>query len=145
MTSRRLVLALLTTLPFASACGGGGTTRLRTVKSPKGAGPLVLRLLNASDTTLNNLYVAETAKVNAADWRKMPPGSPKEDELWGKDLLGAAVGPGQEAPVEGVGPGRWDFRATDREGREQHVTGVKLGSGGEYVLELHESGWRVRD
>ena len=148
MTSSRRswLLTILATLSlFLLACGGGPSTRLKTVKSPTGDGDLELRVLNASDAGVNNLYIADTKKVSGSNWARMEPGSPDEAKLWGNDLLSAAIAPGEEAPLDGIAPGRWDFRIVDRDGREQHITGVKLGAGGKYVLELYESGWRVRE
>jgi hypothetical protein len=35
-------------------------------------------------------------------------------------------------------------RAVDRNRRYQHITGLRLGAGGRYILELNDGGWRVK-
>lgn len=137
---RWLGLALLSlTSPLLSGCGGA-PTRLVTVKSGTGEGPIQLEVKNLTDAPINNLYLAKTERVTP----RLDPDSPEGQEVWGPDLLTAAIPTGTRVPVGVPGPGRWDARALDRDGRYQHVAGLKLEAGGRYILELQEGGWRVR-
>jgi hypothetical protein len=133
---------VVSTIALAVACAGGVSTRLRTRKPPTGEGAPSFSVANLSDTAVNNLYKAPTGAVTKAKEQGVAPGSPQEQALWGADLLGGALEPGGSAKID-LEPGRWDFRALDRAGREQHVTGVKIGAGGVYLLELGEGGWRA--
>ena len=85
--------------------------------------------------------MAKTEAVQGAG-AKLDPTSPQGQEVWGGDLLSAAIPVGERVPVPVREPGRWDLRATDRDGREQHIEGLKLEAGGRYILELYESSWR---
>jgi hypothetical protein len=126
-----------------SGCGGASST-LNTVQQPTGSGAIDLRIQNDTDVGVNNLYLAKSEAVARANAAKVEPGSPEEAELWGLDRFGGAaleVGGRQQVTVDG--PGRWDVRATEREGRYQHVSGLKLGAGGKYILILRDSGWRT--
>lgn len=123
-----------------TACGGPAT-RLVTVKEGGGPGKVDFEVKNLTDVPINTFHLALTEKVSAAGGR-VDPFSPAGADLWGPDLLGAAIPVGKSEPVR-VAPGRWDARAVDRDGREQLVTGLKLSGNGRYILELYEGGWRV--
>jgi hypothetical protein len=127
---------------WLTACGGPAT-RLVTVKEGSGAGKVDFEVKNLTDVAINTFQLAPTEKVSAAGGR-VDPFSPAGADLWGPDLLGAAIPRGQSQPVR-VAAGRWDARAVDRDGREQLVTGLKLAGNGRYILELYEGGWRVYD
>ena len=129
------------------ACGGltacgGGSSRLLTVRSGTGKGPVDFQVKNLTDVGINTFHLAKTERVSAAGGR-VDPNTPEGAELWGPDLLGAAIPIGKSQPVTVPSAGRWDARAVDRDGREQLITGLNLGAGGKYVLELHDGGWRV--
>jgi hypothetical protein len=116
---------------FVFGCGSQST--LHTLGIPKGKGPIEFAVENRSDSAVNNLYVAATSKV----------GSGTDDAVWGRDLLTqSALEPDGKMAVEVPGPGRYDVRAVAKDGREQHVAGLKLVAGGRYVLELNDGGWR---
>jgi len=137
-------LALLSSLSLAAVLGGAGCggapTRLVTVKTGTGDGPIQLEVKNLTDVPINNLYLAKTESVP----EQLEADSPEGQNVWGADLLTGAIVTGTRVPVPVPGPGRWDARAVDRDGRYQHVAGLKLESGGRYILELNEGGWRVR-
>lgn len=145
MTTRRglfglaMASALSSLLALGAGCGGT-PTRLVTVKTATGEGPIQLEVKNLTDVPINNLYLAKSEAVAS----QLDPDSPEGQRVWGVDLLTAAIPTGTRAPVSVAGPGRWDCRALDRDGRYQHVAGLKFGPGGRYILELQESGWRVR-
>ena len=131
-------LALAVTL---SAVGcGGAPTRLVTVKSGTGEGAIQLEVKNLTDVPINNLYLAKSETVP----QQLDDNSPEGQNIWGADLLTGAIAKGTRVPVPVPGPGRWDARVLDRDGRYQHVAGLKLEGGGRYILELNEGGWRVR-
>jgi hypothetical protein len=147
MQGRRswLFLGVLAPLGLAGALGlstgcGGAPTRLVTVKSGTGDGPIQLEVKNLTDVPINNFYLAKTESIPEL----LDNTSPESDSLWGVDLLAGAIATGTRVPVGVPGPGRWDARALDRDGRYQHVAGLKLEAGGRYILELNEGGWRVR-
>lgn len=140
-----LGLALLSPVAFGLALGvttgcGGAPTRLVTVKTGTGQGPVLLEVKNLTDVPINNLYLAKTETVP----EQIDHDSPEAQNLWGADQLTAAIAMGTRAPVAVPGPGRWDARAVDRDGRYQHVAALKLEAGGRYILELNEGGWRVK-
>jgi hypothetical protein len=141
---RYLGLAVLAPLGALLALGvtgcGGAPTRLVTVKGGTGDGPIVLEVKNLTDVGINNLYLAKTASVP----EQLDNDSPESQNIWGVDLLTGAIAKGVRVPVAVPAPGRWDARAVDRDGRYQHVGGLKLEAGGRYILELNEGGWRVR-
>jgi hypothetical protein len=122
-----------------SGCGGA-PSRLVTVKSGTGDGPIQLEVKNLSDVPINNLFLAKSERVGP----ELDDDSPQGQEVWGADLLSGAIATGTRVPVPVTGPGRWDVRALDRDARYQHIAGLKLESGGRYILELNESGWRVK-
>jgi hypothetical protein len=147
MQGRRswLGLGLLAPLGLAWAVGvgtgcGGAPTRLVTVKSGTGDGQVELEVKNLTDAPINNFYLAKTDSVPEL----IDNTSPESEKIWGVDLLTGAIAHGSRVPVAVPGPGRWDARALDRDGRYQHVAGLKLEAGGRYILELNEGGWRVR-
>jgi len=138
-----LGLALLMACAVTSGAGagcGGAPTRLVTVKAGTGAGPIQLEVKNLTDAGINNLFLAKSDQVTAT----LDPDSPEGQGIWGADLLPNAIAKGGRVAVPVPGPGRWDARALDRDGRYQHVAGLKLESGGRYILELNEGGWRVK-
>jgi hypothetical protein len=141
-TRRRLLgLALLCASVGSALAGcGGAPTRLVTVKSGTGEGAIQLEVKNLSEAPINNLYLAKSDVVAPdLDWD-----SPEGEKVWGPDLLTGAISQGTRVPVAVPGPGRWDCRVQDRDGRYQHVAALKLEAGGRYILELNEGGWRVR-
>lgn len=98
---------------------------------------------NESDAPVNALYIAKTEKVNAAG-QNLDYDSPEGQELWGADLLTrSGIGAGHSIQLD-VPPGTWDVRALDRHRRYQHVSGLRLGAGGRYILELNDGGWRTK-
>jgi hypothetical protein len=136
-----LLLALLTAA--LTACGGPNS-RLLTVRSSAGTGTVDFAVKNATSAPINALYLAKTERVTAAGG-DLDYDSPQGVELWGPDLLAhSGIGPGERVKVELPEPGVWDVRALDRDSRYQHVTGLRLGAGGRYILELNEGGWRVK-
>ncbi len=142
MIGRRLALLSL----FVAALGacGGPNSRLVTVRSATGSGAVDFAVKNATSVPINSLYLAKTERVNAAG-QALDDDSQRGQELWGPDLLAhAAIGRGQRLQLEVSEPGTWDARALDRDGRYQHVTGLHLGAGGRYILELNDAGWRVK-
>jgi hypothetical protein len=89
--------------------------------------------------------MAKTEAVNKAPAASLEPGSPAEAELWGEDLLGGkALERGGKQRVTVSEPGRWDVRALDRDGRYQHIAGLRIEAGGKYILELVDGGWRIQ-
>ncbi|MCC6901597.1 MAG: hypothetical protein IT377_21680 [Polyangiaceae bacterium] len=140
MRRRAVVFALLM---LALGCGGGAPTRLHTLGKPSGKGEIELQVKNRSSAVVNALFLAESAKVASAPREALTPGTPEQAALWGQDLLKSGLETGGKLRVAVSGPGRWDVRAVDREGREQHVAGLRLTAGGRYVLELEDGGWRA--
>lgn len=134
-----ITTAFLLSLGGAAGCGGA-PTRLVTVKSGTGTGPIQLEVKNLSDAAINNLFLAKSEQVGP----ELDDDSPQGQEVWGVDLLSGAIGTGTRVPVPVAGPGRWDVRALDRDGRYQRIAGLKLDAGGRYILELNDSGWRVK-
>jgi hypothetical protein len=119
---------------------GGAPTRLVTVKTGTGQGAIEFEVKNLTSVPINNLYLAKSETVP----QMLDDDSPDGQRIWGGDLLAGAIGMGQRVPILVAGPGRWDVRAVDRDGRYQHVGGLKLEAGGRYILELNDGGWRVR-
>ena len=124
----------------AGAGCGGAPTRLVTVKSGTGEGAIQLEVKNLTDVPINSLFLAKSEEVSS----QLDADSPEGQRVWGGDLLNAAIPTGKRVPVSVPGPGRWDCRAVDRDGRYQHVAALKLEAGGRYILELQEGGWRVQ-
>jgi hypothetical protein len=140
-----LALASLSPLALGLALGattgcGGAPTRLVTVKTGTGQGAVQLEVKNLTSVPINSLYLAKTESIP----EQIDNDSPEAQNLWGGDLLVGAIAMGQRVPVSVPGPGRWDARAVDRDGRYQHVAGLKLDPGGRYILELNDGGWRVK-
>jgi hypothetical protein len=136
-----LLPALTALLVLSAGMGcGGAPTRLVTVKSGSGEGAIQLEVKNLTDVPINSLFLAKSEEVSA----QLDADSPEGQKVWGADLLNAAIPMGQRVPVSVAGPGRWDCRALDRDGRYQHVAALKLEAGGRYILELQEGGWRVQ-
>jgi hypothetical protein len=145
MLSRRNMLGLALWLGCsvgvaASTGCGGAPTRLVTVKSGAGQGPIQLEVKNLTSAGINNLYLAKSSQVSET----LDPDSPEGQNVWGADLLQNAIAEGARVPVPVAEPGRWDVRVLDRDRRYQHVAGLKLEAGGRYILELNDGGWRVK-
>jgi len=141
MLGRRcaLVSLLIALLP---ACGGPNS-RLVTVRTSSGSGVVDFSVKNLSDAPINALFIAKTERVNAAG-QDLDDDSPQGVALWGADLLThSGIGVGQSVQLD-VPSGTWDVRALDRHRRYQHITGLRLGAGGHYVLELNDGGWRTK-
>ena len=144
-TRRRLfglTLPLLGSVVALAVCAGcgGAPTRLVTVKSGSGSGPVQLEVKNMTDVPINSLFLAKSEEVSG----QLDSDSPEGQRIWGGDLLNAAIPMGERVPVSVPSAGRWDCRAVDRDGRYQHVAALKLEAGGRYILELQEGGWRVQ-
>lgn len=145
MQTRRfgLGLALLVggcaLLGLGAGCGGA-PTRLVTVKSGSGQGPIQLEVKNLTSVAINNLFLAKSSQVGD----QLDPDSAQGQSVWGVDLLPNAIAQGQRVPVAVAEPGRWDARVLDRDGRYQHVAGLKFDAGGRYILELNDGGWRTK-
>jgi hypothetical protein len=133
-----VALGLSLTLGSSVGCGGA-PTRLVTVKSGTGEGAIQLEVKNLTDVPINNLYLAKSETVP----QQLDDNSPQAEQIWGPDLLTGAIATGTRVPVPVAGPGRWDARVLDRDGRYQHVAALKLEAGGRYILELNNGGWRV--
>jgi len=141
MVGRRCALLLLL-FALVPACGGAGS-RLVTVRASSGSGAVDFTVKNASDASINSLYLAKTERVNAAG-QDLDYNSPQGADLWGPDLLThSGIGEGHSVQLD-VPPGTYDVRALDRHSRYQHVTGLRLGAGGRYILELNDGGWRTK-
>ncbi len=140
LLARRPVLLVLLAGVVCVACGSG--TTLRTVSPAKGKGAIELSVFNGSGEAINALFIAETERVRKAKGKRYESGSKDERVLWGDDMLRSAIQEEQTLEIPGIEPGRYDVRVLDKNGREQHIAGLKLGAGGKYVLELGSSGWR---
>jgi hypothetical protein len=138
---RRTVLWSLALVSLG--CASSPPSRLHTLGKPSGSGEIELSVENRGSAIVNNLFVATTRKVKAAPRPAFEEGTPEQAALWGEDLLrSSGLEPGGKLRVPVPGPGRYDFRAVDRDGRWQHVAGLSLKAGGRYVLELGDAGWR---
>lgn len=126
-----------------AACGSSGTSTLVTVRSAAGSGAVDFSVENGTDVPINNVYLAKSDRIGKASAASDDPGTTAEAELWGADLLGAALPVGERVDVPVAEPGEWDLRAVDRDGRYQHVGHLKLGPGGRYILKLAEGSWRI--
>jgi hypothetical protein len=116
---------------------------LITVRAGNGSGAPEFTVKNASDASINALYIAKTERVDAAG-QNLDYDSPQGEALWGSDLLThSGIAAGHSVQVD-VPPGTWDVRVLDTRKRYQHVTGLRLGAGGHYILELNDGGWRTK-
>ena len=141
MVARRCALFSLA-LALLVACGGV-SSRLVTVRAGTGSGPLDFTVKNASDASINSLYIAKTERVDAAG-QNLDYESPEGEALWGSDLLThSGIAAGHSVQLD-VPAGTWDVRALDTGRRYQHITGLRLGAGGRYILELNDSGWHTK-
>jgi hypothetical protein len=141
MVGRRCALLWLL-FALLPACGGANS-RLVTVRASSGSGAVDFTVKNASDASINSLYLAKTERVTAAG-QDLDYNSPQGADLWGPDLLThSGIGEGHSVQLD-VPPGTYDVRALDRHSRYQHVTGLRLGAGGRYILELNDGGWRTK-
>jgi hypothetical protein len=145
MSRRSALLTLMLTFTLSSLCAcGGPNSRLLTVRSGGGSGAIDFAVKNATSAPINALYLAKTERVSAAG-ENLDYDSAQGVELWGPDLLThSGIGVGERVKVDVPEAGTWDVRALDRDSRYQHVTGLRLGAGGRYILELNEGGWRVK-
>jgi hypothetical protein len=145
MGRRSALLSLLSALvPALLGACGGPNSRLVTVRTGGGSGPVDFTVKNATDAPINALYLAKTEKISAAG-QNFDSDSPQGAELWGPDLLShSALGAGDKMKIDVPEAGLWDVRALDRDNRYQHVTGLRLAAGGRYILELNNGGWRVK-
>lgn len=133
---------VLGALVFAVGACSGASTTLVTVHAPTGSGAIELEIENDTSVALNNLYLAKSETVKGADQSHLDPGSSEEGRVWGDDLLDrGALEVGGKIRVPVPSPGRWDARALDKNGRYQHVHGLKLGAGGKYRLKFGEDTW----
>lgn len=140
----RRVLTSALLLGAVAACAGGPSSRLKTVAAATGEGPIDFRVKNTTDVPINSLYIAPTAVIDTAGREHIAYGSTEADRVWGPDLItGGALEVGGEQRVPVDAPGRFDIKVHDKDGRHQHVSGLKLGAGGRYILELGDGGWRV--
>jgi hypothetical protein len=139
----RWVLLLGVVVGLLVAGCGGTSTRLVTVRSGTGSGPIDFSVKNLSDVPINTFYLAKTERVEATGKERIEPNSPEGDELWGPDLSGHAIPTGGTQAIPVASPGNWDARAVDRDGREQLITHLRLAAGGKYILELYDGNWRV--
>lgn len=121
-----------------SGCGGQGS-RLVTVRTGSGSGPIEFEVKNNSDVAVNSLFMAKHEQVKM----ELRHDSPEGEKVWGADLIDHAIPTGVRVPIPVAGPGRWDVKATDADGRYQHIAAVKLDAGGRYILELYDRNWRV--
>jgi len=141
MLGRRCALLSLL-FALLPACGGANS-RLVTVHASSGSGAVDFTVKNLSDSAINSLYLAKTERVTAAG-QDLDYNSPQGADLWGPDLLThSGIGEGHSVQLD-VPPGTYDVRALDRHSRYQHVTGLRLGAGGRYILELNDGGWRTK-
>lgn len=136
--------ALIALVALGAACAGGQPSRLHTLGKPSGSGEISFAVENRTSAIINNLYWAPSAKVKSAGQEAFRDGSPEQAALWGEDRLPqSGLEPGGKLSLPIPGPGRYDVRVLDRDGRWQHVAGLSLKAGGRYVLELEEGGWRA--
>jgi hypothetical protein len=140
MRRRSLLLVLALT---GAGCAGGAPSRLVTLGTPSGRGEIDFRVENRSASVVNNLYLVESSRVAAAPREALLPGALEQSGLWGDDLLRSGLEVGGQLRVPVPAAGRYDVRVVDRNGREQHVAGLRLVAGGRYTLELEEGGWRA--
>ena len=135
---------LVLALGCLGGCAAASPTRLHTLGKPAGKGAIVFEVENRTQAIVNNLYLAPTEKVKAAGEAAFQGGSAEQAGLWGDDLLpGSGLEPRGKLKVPITSPGRYDVRVRDRDGREQHITGLGLQAGGRYVLELEDGSWRA--
>ena len=129
---------------FVLACAGGPPSRLHTLGKPSGDGAIRFAVENRTSAIVNNLYVAPSQKVQSAGEAAFQGDAAAQAALWGDDRLpGSGLEPKGKVEIAIPAPGTYDVRARDRDGREQHVAGMRLQAGGRYVLELEEGGWRM--
>lgn len=141
MLARRCALLSLL-FALLPACGGPNS-RLVTVHTGSGSGPVEFTVKNLSEAPINGLHIAKTELVHAAG-QNLDFDSPDGEALWGPDLLTrSGIGTGHSVQLD-IPPGTWDVRALDRHRRYQHVTGLHLDGGGRYILELNDGGWRTK-
>ena len=135
-------MILLSAFLLLGACASGPSSRLKTLGTPSGSGPIQLEVKNGTSAIVNNLFLAKSADVDRAGREAFHDDSPEQAALWGRDLLvKSALEVGGSVRVPVPGPGRFDVRAVARDGREQHVGSLGLRAGGRYVLELGEGDW----
>ncbi len=140
MFSRRAMVGMGLFFAVAVACGGGTVSVLHSAGKPSGDGPARLTVKNSSGVTIERLYVARTAAVDAAAAAGVKPGSDEDLALWGEDQLGnAGIQAGQTFHGLVFQEARYDFLAVAHDHREQLVKGIELRSGGKYKLEIGDA------
>ena len=136
---------MLLLLASSSIPACGTSSRLVTVRSASGSGPIDFEVRNRCDVAINNLYMALSSRLASAPPEAREANTPAWADLWGQDLLRAALVPGGRAPLLVPQPGSWELRAVDADARYQHITQLKLGAGGRYILELYDGSWRITE
>src|SRR5689334_17328 len=127
---RRLLLAACLSASLGLGCGTGPNTRLVTVRPGGGTGSVEFEVKNDCDVPINSIFFQQTALVKT----QLKFDSPEGSHVWGSDVLNHAIPPGIRMKVDVPEPGVWDVRASDRDGRYQHITGLKLNAGGRFIL-----------
>jgi len=144
MQMRRRTVARVLALGLLLVGCGGQSSRLVTVRAGSGSGPILFEVKNSSDVAINSVFMAKHDKVKAALRHDSSGAETEGEQVWGGDLIHAAIPIGTRAPVPVEEPGSWDVKATDADGRYQHIAAVKLQGGGRYILELHDGSWRTK-
>ena len=142
MQMRRRSFALVLSLGLTLAACGGQTSRLITVQTGGSGGPIKLEVANSTGAPINSVFMAKHDRVKAALRHDSSGQETEGEQVWGGDLLDKAIPAGVRLPVPVAEPGIWDIKATDADGRYQHIASVKLQAGGQYILELYDSNWR---
>jgi hypothetical protein len=125
-------------------CASGPPSRLHTLGKPSDKPEIRFEIENRSSVIVNSLYIATSDQVRVAGRKALESGTAEQAALWGDDLLtksGLEKGGRVRVPISV--PGRYDVRAVDRDGREQHIAGLRLSAGGRYRLELEDGSWRT--
>jgi len=147
LASKRMRLtrrSVLTLIALSIAACGGAMSTLHTLRPATGSGAIDFEVQNGTGEAINSIYMAKTEVVSAAIEKKLEPGSPAEEQVWGGDILErGALQVNDTLKVPVPDPGKWDVKVVDRDGRYQHIAGLKLGPGGKYRLELGDGGWRL--
>ena len=143
MDMRRRNFAALLGLGLLLASCGGQSSRLVTVRTATGSGPIQFEVKNNTDVAINSVFMAKHDRVKAALRHDSMGAETEGQQVWGGDLIHAAIPIGIRVPVPVEEPGSWDIKAADADGRWQHIASVKLLPGGRYILELHDSNWRT--
>lgn len=144
MRRRSAVLGLVMAAFGSMGCGSSPPSRVKTLGTPSGKGEIRFEVENQTSVVVNNLFLAKSQDVKAAGRAALDEGTAEQAALWGEDRLpGSGLEPKGRVRIAVESPGRYDVRAVDRDGRFQHVAGIRLVAGGRYILELGEGGWRA--